>query len=259
MSDFIDSKVVIRPAGSHIVELIWCMPPNNFINPMLVRNIAAALESLDADPDCRVMVLAPEGKHFCAGSNLAARDRARDTGEVNDLYGEAKRLFRITKPMVAAVNGSAIGGGLGLAVAADFRVVSDDVRMSANFSRLGYYPGFGLTATLPNLLGRHKAAQLFYSGRRVQAEEALAIGLADAVAPRAGLRAAAINFAMEFASSAPTSVQAIRAYMRAGLPAAVEAALAVEIAQQDVLRQTEDFREGVLATAERRPPVFKGR
>jgi enoyl-CoA hydratase/carnithine racemase len=252
------AEVEVRMAGAHVAELVWNRPPNNYIDAALVREIADTLERLDATPACRVVVLSPEGKHFCAGSNLAARDRARDDGAVSDLYGEAKRLFRTAKPLVAAVNGGAIGGGLGLALAADFRIVADDARLSANFSRLGYFPGFGMTATLPRLIGQQRAAQMFYSGRRVGAEEALALGLAERVALRAELRAAALAFAEEIAGSAPLSVMAIRARLRTGLAAAVDEAIALESAQQARLRKTRDFVEGVAAVAERRAPAFSG-
>ncbi|HEX4325250.1 MAG TPA: enoyl-CoA hydratase/isomerase family protein [Burkholderiales bacterium] len=258
MTETQKTDVQVRIAGAHVAELIWSRPPNNYIDAALVREIADTLEQLDATPACRVVVLAPEGKHFCAGSNLAARDRARDDGAVSDLYGEARRLFRTAKPLVAAVNGGAIGGGLGLALAADFRIVADDARLSANFSRLGYFPGFGMTATLPRLIGQQRAAQMFYTGRRVGAEEAVALGLAERMAPRAELRAAALAFAEEIAGSGPLSVMAIRARLRSGLAEAVDEAIALESAQQARLRQTRDFVEGVAAVAERRTPVFGG-
>ena len=248
----------IHAAGQHVFEIQWSRPPNNFIDAELARGIADALEALDREPDCRVVVLAPAGKHFCGGANLAGRDRSRDTGAAGALYAEAVRLFRTTKPIVASVAGGAIGGGLGLALAADFRVVADDVRMSANFSQLGYYPGFGLTATLPRLIGAQQAAFLLYTGRRVKADESARMGLADQVAPRAELRDASLAFAAEIASSAPLSVQAIRARMRGALAQTVVDALAIESAEQGRLRTTSDFLEGVKASVERRPPVFTG-
>jgi enoyl-CoA hydratase/carnithine racemase len=184
--------------------------------------------------------------------------RARDDTSVSELYREATRSFRTAKPIVAAVNGAAIGGGLGLALAADFRVVANDARLSANFSRLGYFPGFGLTVTLPRLIGAQKAAQLLYSGRRVAAQEAVALGLADAFAPRADLQAAVLEFAAEIAVSAPLSVMAIRSVLRADLPAAIGSAIARESGEQARLRTTQDFLEEVRASAERRSPLLSG-
>lgn len=248
-----------RSAGRHVYEVVWSRPPNNYIDASLVRGIAKAAEALDRERDCRVVVFAPEGKHFCAGADLAGRDRAQDESAVSDLYREALRLFRTAKPIVAAVQGAAIGGGLGLAVAADFRVAADDARFAANFSRLGYYPGFGLTHTLPRLLGTQQAARVFYSGTRIDAARAAAIGLVDTVAPSARLREAALDFAAEIAASAPLTVQAIRARLRTGLADAVAASVEIESAEQARMRTTADFAEGVKATAERRQPGFEGR
>lgn len=248
----------VSPAGHHVAEIKWCRPPNNFIDADLARGIAQALEQLDGDRDCRVVILAPEGKHFCGGANLAQRDRSRDTDAASALYREALRLFRTSKPIIAAVQGAAIGGGLGLALAADFRVVADDARLSANFSRLGYFPGFGLTATLPRLIGIQRASQLLYSGRRVKAPEALEIGLADKLAPRDELHGVSLAFAREIAESAPLSVMAIRARMRGSLAETVTDALKIESAEQGRLRVTKDFLEGVQATAEKRQPLFTG-
>ena len=175
------------------------------------------------------------------------------------LYKEAIRLFRTKKPIIAAVQGAAVGGGLGLALVADFRVTCSEARFSANFNRLGFHPGFGLTATLPRLVGVQQAALLFYTGRRIPGDEAVRIGLADLLAPQAELREAAQKLALEIAQSAPLAVIATRDTVRRGLVDAIEAATERELVEQDWLRRTEDFREGVRAMADRRLPDFKGR
>jgi 2-(1,2-epoxy-1,2-dihydrophenyl)acetyl-CoA isomerase len=259
MSATTSFDVRVCPAGPHVAEITWSRPPNNFIDAELTRGIADALQSLESDSSCRAVVLAPEGKHFCGGANLASRDRTQDTDAASALYREAIRLFKTTKPIVAAVQGAAIGGGLGLALAADFRVISDDARLSANFSRLGYFPGFGLTFTLPRLIGVQQASLLLYTGRRVRAEEAVDIGLAEMMVSRNELRSSSLTLAIEIAESAPLSVTAIRARMRADLAASVASAIAFESAEQARLRVTQDFREGVQAAAQRRPPSFTGR
>jgi enoyl-CoA hydratase/carnithine racemase len=258
MADSPSSDVQVRPAGAHVAEVVWSRPPNNFFDATLLRAIADAVEALDGDPSCRVVVLAPEGKHFCAGSNLAARDRSRDGDAAGEVYRQGARLFNTAKPIVAAVQGAAVGGGLGLALAADFRIVADDARLSANFSRLGYFPGFGLTLTLPRLIGAQAASRMFYTGRRVQAREAVDLGLADQIAPRDELRQACLAFAAEIAETAPLSVAALRSLMRADLQASIAGAIALESAEQARLRSTSDFVEGVKATVEHRPPCFTG-
>jgi enoyl-CoA hydratase/carnithine racemase len=160
---------------------------------------------------------------------------------------------------VAAVQGAAIGAGLGLSLVADFRVAAPEARFAANFARLGFHHGFVLTATLPRVVGPQRALELLYTGRRLKGEEAVAIGLADRLAPLAQVRDAAHGLAREIAISAPLAVMSIRQTMRGDLPEKVRAVIARERTEQDRLRRTEDWREGVRAMAERRPPDFRGR
>jgi enoyl-CoA hydratase/carnithine racemase len=239
-------------------------PPHNYFDSALIAAIGDAFEALDRDPLCRSIVLAAQGKSFCAGADLVARPEAGASSEsggpaTRHLYKEAIRLFRTRKPIVAAVHGAAVGGGLGLALVADFRVTCAEARFSANFNRLGFHPGFGLTATLPRLIGRQRAALLFYTGRRVSGDEAARIGLADLLVPQAEVRAAARSLAAEIAQSAPLAVLSTRETLRRGLTETVEAATERELVEQDWQRRTADFKEGVKAMAERRPPDFRGR
>jgi enoyl-CoA hydratase/carnithine racemase len=242
-------------------------PPHNFFDLELIRSLADAFESLDRDPACRAIVLAAQGKSFCAGANFGDGSALSGEGVIPGrsgggtsahLYEEAVRLFRTQKPVVGAIHGAAVGGGLGLALVPDFRVASPEARFSANFTRLGFHPGFGLTVTLPELIGKRNAALMFYTGRRIGGEEALRIGLADLLVPLDQVRAAAQGLAREIAGSAPLAVVATRATLRQGLADRVRAATAHELAEQTRLRRTQDFREGIKASAERRAPDFKG-
>ncbi|HEX7444537.1 MAG TPA: enoyl-CoA hydratase-related protein, partial [Acidimicrobiales bacterium] len=160
-------------------------------------------------------------------------------------------------PLVAAVQGSAIGGGLGLALAADFRVAAPASRFSANFARLGFHQGFGISLTLPAAVGRQRALELLTTGARIDGDHALAIGLVDRLAddPRAGAHA----LAAEIAGSAPLAVRSIRATIRADLVAEFAAMVDHERAEQVRLMETADFREGIAASMARRPPEFTGR
>jgi enoyl-CoA hydratase/carnithine racemase len=237
-------------------------PPHNFFDVPLIRNLAEAFNTLDDDPACRASVLCAEGKSFCAGANFANRAATGvepGTAKNNPLYSEAVRLFGCKKPMVAAVQGPAIGGGLGLAVVADFRVVSPEARFAANFVKIGIHPGFGLTYTLPRLIGHQKANLLFLTGRRISGEEALAWGLADLLVEPNRLRAVATELAAEIAENAPLAVVSTRGTARRGLAEAVKAQTDIEFVEQDRLMHTEDHREGIKAVAERRPGRFTGR
>ncbi|MFL4981310.1 MAG: enoyl-CoA hydratase/isomerase family protein [Xanthobacteraceae bacterium] len=239
-------------------------PPNNFFDIALIREIAGALEALDEDT-CRAVVLASQGKAFCAGANFgdgsALGREGRMPGEpaqgtTGHLYLEAIRLFRTRKPIVAAVHGAAVGGGLGLALVADFRVTCPEARFCANFTRLGFHPGFGLTTTLPEVIGKTNAALMFYTSRRVTGEEAYRMGLADMLVAQDQVRSAAQKLAAEIAENAPLGLIATRATMRADLADRVRAATEHELAEQTRLRLTDDFKEGVKAMAERRVPDF---
>jgi enoyl-CoA hydratase/carnithine racemase len=240
-------------------------PPNNFFNAALIGEIATAFETLDADTDCRALVLASQGKAFCAGANFGDSDSDGDEllsgprpGAAH-LYIEGNRLFRTKKPIIAAVHGAAVGGGLGLAMVADFRVTCKEARFSANFTRLGFHPGFGLTVTLPAVIGPTKAALMFYTSRRVPGDEAHAMGLADVLVPQDKVRDAALSLAVEIAGNSPLGLIATRTTLRGDLADRVRAATEHELAEQSRLRKTEDFKEGVKAMAERRSPLFTNR
>ena len=237
-------------------------PPNNFFDFNLIRQIADTYELLDNDDACRAIVLCSEGKHFCAGADFSAREswgQEQLDAQAGNLYREAARVFRAQKPVIAAVEGAAIGGGLGLAGSADHRVTCREARFSANFSRLAFHQGFGLSETLPRLIGPTQASLLLLTGRRVPGDDAHAMGLADELVPQADVRERAMALAQEIAASAPLAVRAIRATLRDGLADAVIAATEHELNQQSQLRLTEDFQEGVRAMAERRAPHFEGR
>jgi enoyl-CoA hydratase/carnithine racemase len=241
----------------HVAVVEIHRPPNNFFDTALIKGVADAYERLDDDVECRAIVLCAEGKHFCAGADFS--QPAENRSWPSELYAEAIRLFRARKPVVAAVHGSAIGGGLGLALSADFRVAAPSSKFAANFSRLGFHPGFGITATLPRVVGQQKALEWTLTGERFGGETGHAAGLFDELAADGDVRPAAIRFAERITASAPLALTSIRATMRAGLAEAVAAATARELEEQSRLRATADFREGVAAAAQRRAPMFTGR
>jgi enoyl-CoA hydratase/carnithine racemase len=254
--------VTVEIGENGVAEVEIHRPPSNFFDAELIRSIYSAYEALDADPACRAIVLCSEGKHFCAGANFGAAPAPRSNEpreDAPDLYTEAARMIEAKTPVVAAVQGAAIGGGLGLACSADFRVGCSETRMAANFSQLGFHHGFGLTITLPPIVGQQKAMDLLLTGRRIDGREANAMGLLDRFVGLEDVRAEAHRMAADIAASAPLAVRSIRETMRAGIGERYRAATAQEGKEQARLRITEDFKEGIRASAERRTPKFSGK
>jgi enoyl-CoA hydratase/carnithine racemase len=246
----------------HVATVEIHRPPHNWFDFSLIQQLAGIYEALAASDACRAAVLCSEGKNFCAGANFASRgDWGTDAldAQAGRLYVEATRLFRANVPVVAAVQGAAVGGGLGLALSADFRVTCPEGRFSANFVRLAFHHGFGLSVTLPRVVGRQKAELMLLTGRRVKGEEAFDWGLADALVPLEEVRGAAQALAREIAAGGPLAIRSIRETMRGDLADAVKEATDHELSVQSRLRHSEDFAEGVRATAERRPARFSGR
>ena len=244
----------------HVALIVFGNPPHNHVNVDLLRGLGDHLEALDANPDIRAVVLASDGKAFCAGADLASDGGMGGVSAdpVREFYDQALRIFAGHKPLIAAVQGAAIGAGLGLAVAADYRVAAPEARFSANFTKLGFHPGFGLTHTLPRLIGLQRASLMMMTARRFKAEEVLDWGLVDQMAEAGTLRAAALTLAHEIAENAPLALLSTRKTLRAGLLEAVTAALIHEHGQQSILRQTADYAEGVHSVFERRPARFTG-
>ena len=234
-------------------------PPFNYFDYALIQQIADAFEAFDLDTGVRSIVLCAQGKAFCAGANFGDRSRSSENSDSgNHLYVEAVRLFKTGKPVIGAIHGAAVGGGLGLAMMPDFRVGCPESRFAANFTRLGFHPGFGLTYTLPKIVGEKNAELMFYTSRRVKGEEAYRLGLLDEIVPQEQVRDAAIALATEIAEASPLGVTQTRATMRAGIADKVRAATDHELEIQNKLRVTKDFQEGVKAMAERRVPHFTG-
>jgi enoyl-CoA hydratase/carnithine racemase len=245
----------------HVTVVEMRRPPYNFFDAALVGGLADAFEFLDSTDDCRAIVFAAEGKAFSAGANfqsesgLALFDNSSER-RADDLYRHAVRLFRTRKPVVAAVHGAAVGGGLGMSLVADFRVICENTRFSANFVKLGVHAGFGITHLLPRIVGNQNASLMLLTGRRVGPQEAMAMGLGDVLSTAAHIREDAVALATEIAEAAPLAVESTRETLRQGLADAVEAQLEREFSEQVRLAATGDHQEGIRAVTERRPGRF---
>jgi enoyl-CoA hydratase/carnithine racemase len=249
---FGDVTAVLTDQG--VAEVEVHRPPSNFFDAPLLGGVVEAIGWAHAGGG-RAVVLCSEGRNFCAGFDFGSSD-GPDPEYLRSLYDHAVALVAGPLPVVAAVQGSAVGGGLGLALTADFRTASADSRFSANFARLGLHQGFGISVTLTQAIGAQRALELLLTGRRIDGAEAFRIGLCDGLSedPRAG----AHGLAGEIAASAPLAVEAIRRTQRDGLTEAFADAIAHEQAEQLALMRTDDFREGIDASRHRRRPQFSG-
>lgn len=240
--------VSVEHIEKHVALVEFAEPPHNFFDPQMIWDILQAFKKLGQDGRTRAIVLASPGKHFCAGANFRkSRPDDDDAEPIPHLYDIGIAIMEQPLPVVAALQGSVVGGGLGMALAADFRVSTPESRLTANFARIGFHHGFGLTATLPRIVGHQKATELLYTGRDVMGDEAYAIGLVDRLSTTERVRDDAIAMAAELAQSAPLALRSIRATMRRSLVAEFREAVYRELAEQDRLRGTNDFKLGVQA------------
>ena len=255
MEKFKDISVSIK---QHLAYVEINRPPNNFFDANLIQQIADAYEILDEEDECRVILLKSEGKNFCAGANFGQDEDMLDKSvPYKKLYAQAVRLFRTRKPVIAVVQGAAIGGGLGLALSADFRVACHEARFAANFAKLGFHPGFGSSITLPRVVGVQKAKDMLFTARIVTGEEAFKIGLADKFCSKEKIIEEAEQLAKEIASSAPMAVESIRSTLRGNLADQIEQIVDWELSEQVRLQKTEDFKTGIAASLSREMPQFK--
>jgi enoyl-CoA hydratase/carnithine racemase len=238
-------------------------PPHNLLTEPVLRALADAVHGLRGV--ARAAVVCSEGRSFCAGADFRSGN-APDPTEQGDFevrtaafYKQAVRVFDSPLPLVAAVQGAAIGAGFGLALACDLCVVGERGWFQANFVRLGIHPGFALSTTLPRAVGPGSASELLLTGRKVEASEAGRVGIAQRVVPAGHELAAAQEMAEQIAAGAPLAVAATRSTLRHGLADAARVAMRHELAEQAALAGTADAVEGVGAMLEGRQPQFEGR
>jgi enoyl-CoA hydratase len=225
----------------------------------------AAVEVLRGDPDVRVVVVTGAGSAFCSGGDLSWIGESPDlsVGALRErmlpFYRTWLGIRSLDVPVLAAVNGAAVGAGLCLALACDLRYASTSARFSAPFARLGMHPGMAATYLLPDVVGPARARDLLLTGRTVDAAEALQIGLVQAVHEPDDLLPAVLDVARQIAASAPLAVRLTTAALAHAGHRTLEEALQWEGLAQPVTMASADLREGLAAQAERRPPRFQGR
>ncbi len=235
----------------------------------MLQALSAQLVACQRDPEIRAIILTGSGRGFCAGLDLQdQQERMRETGESS--VGAGYNLFdwrdapptviyRMDKPMICALNGAAAGYGMDMALLCDIRIASDNAKMAAVFAKRGVLPESGGTWILPRLIGWHRAAEIAFRGRVLDAEESMEMGLLNKVVPHEDLLDEAKAWAHEIANNAPLSVQATKRMMRLGWDETFEAAVDHIYLQLLPLFQSDDFKEGVASFLEKREPNFQGR
>ena len=243
----------------------------NCLNAAILHEMSKAIGELNADDGVKALILTGEGRAFCSGADLAEQPYGTDKNQPGISRAEhitpfvsfgwvVKHIEDFTKPVIAAVNGIAAGGGLSLALAADVRIASENATFSSIFVKRGLVPDCGISYYLPRLVGVSKALELMWTGDKIDAGEAERIGMVNKVVPNDHLMKSANEFARVLAKGPSLAIEMIKRMAYTALKSdSVMTQMAVEDFMQQVCRESEDIREGVLGFLEKRPPNFKGR
>jgi enoyl-CoA hydratase/carnithine racemase len=254
MGEFV--RVETEPSGRAIATIRLDRPPMNALNSVVQAEIAAAAAEVSDDPEVRAVIVYGGEKVFAAGADIKEMadasygQMAADTRRLQDSF---TAVARIAKPVIAAITGYALGGGLELALCADFRVAGAGAKVGQPEILLGLIPGAGGTQRLPRLVGPARAKDIVFTGRFVGAEEALAIGLVDQVVPDGEVHAAAVRLAERFAAGPAVALRAAKQAIDEGLEADLDTGLEIERLQFSGLFATEDARTGMRSFIENGP------
>jgi 2-(1,2-epoxy-1,2-dihydrophenyl)acetyl-CoA isomerase len=261
------APVLLESLNAGVLTLTLNRPERlNALNVELGQALVAGMERAAADPGIRAVVLTGAGRGFCAGGDLGLLSGLRESGRGRELepllragvkYILAVRTMQ--KPVIAAVNGPAAGGGMNVALGCDFRIASERASFGQSFTKIGLFPDFGGTYLLPRLVGEARAAELFYHGDMIPAQEAQRIGVVNRVVPHDRLLPEVQELAARVAAGPPLAIQAVKSVVFGGDRAALERALEFEVEQQMRCYFSEDASEGIRAFLEKRLPNFKGK
>lgn len=235
----------------------------NAMDDAMAAELLAALDRAAADPAVRALLLTGAGRAFCAGQDLGEVDRMRQGGGFAEHLAATwnpliERIWTLEKPVMAAVNGPAIGAGGALALACDLVVASEQALFVAAFSKLGVIPDAGLTWFLPRLVGMAKAMEIVYLGDPIDAARALHLGLVNEVVPAPTLMKRATDLALRLAAGPTQAYGAAKRVMHAAVMLPLRDTMHLEASTQDLVGETADNREGLAAFFEKRSPRFRG-
>jgi len=270
MSQAPREQAVLLSTEGHVATITLNQPDKlNPMSPELITALPSVIAAIQADPQIRAVVITGAGRAFSAGADFRTlaglieengiEGIAGVHAGISQLYAAFLPLGEIEVPLIAAINGHAVGGGLGIALLADIRIVSEDAKIGANFSRLGIHPGLGISHRLIRAVGHEAASELLFTGRLIRGKEAAQIGLCRRAVPSSEVLETATALAEQIAQSAPLAVRAIKKTLRTAGEEDVESVLQREAMAQAILSQTQDAAEGIQAQMARRTPEFKGR
>ncbi|MBI4288483.1 MAG: enoyl-CoA hydratase/isomerase family protein [Chloroflexi bacterium] len=269
-------RYILLEKEDHIATLTLNRPDRlNALGHDINTEIASGLKEVDDDQDVRVLIVTGAGRAFCAGGDFknehgagtpASFAASKDLDPVwlsehvyNYVMGISGGLMKLRVPTIAMVQGVAVGAGFSMAQACDIRIGSDQARFMVAWTRRGVVPAFGDTWMLPRIIGVGKAAELIFTGRMVEAQEALSMGILNKLVPHAQLREETLELAKQIASGPPLALRWSKVSMYQGLNTDFEAAVRLLATFQGPLHLTQDFRESTKAFQEKREPVFKGK
>ena len=264
-----DFQTIIYEQANGIGTITLNRPDRlNAWNDQVNKEVTEVVKSADADDEVRVLVITGAGRAFCAGADVrgfaqAIEERKLDRGArepIPSMVQSLPLLMRsLRKPLIASINGAAVGVGFTIALACDIRIASEEARLGAVFARVGLIPEFGSTYNLPRLIGIAKACELCFTARIIGAAEAKEIGLVNQVVPASELKAATYEMASAIAQMPPISIRLAKRGLYMGLDGEFASQLQFEATGLNICARTEDHAEGVKAFLEKRAPKFKGR
>jgi 2-(1,2-epoxy-1,2-dihydrophenyl)acetyl-CoA isomerase len=265
-------KLITLEIADEVATLTLNRPEKlNCLNAAILHEMSAALSDLNRNEDVKALILTGAGRSFCSGADLSETPYGTDKNQPGISRAEhitpfvsfgwvVKQIEDFTKPVIAAVNGIAAGGGLALALAADIRIASENAAFSAIFVKRGLVPDCGVSFYLPRLVGISKALELMWTGEKVGATDAERMGMVNRVVAADQLMKSAQEFAQSLAKGPSLAIEMIKRMAYTALRSdSVITQMAVEDFMQQVCRESEDVREGVMGFLEKRPPKFKGK
>jgi enoyl-CoA hydratase/carnithine racemase len=266
----VEADPVLYHCAKGVATVTLNRPENrNSMTPDVMAAFRAAVRRARDERDLRVLVITGSGRSFCAGADFRGASPAAAEAPPDDAPLAAQRalatyapfldVLDVEVPTIAAMNGHAIGGGLGLALVCDLRVASRDARYGANFARLGFHSGMAISYLLPRIVGVPAAADLLFTGRLISGGEAEALGLVHEAVEPGEVAAAARRRAEAVAACAPLAVRLMKRSLYRGLGWDPRSAAEAEAFAQSATLATQDAREGIRALLEKRDPVFEGR